>query len=66
MPGADGMFAMIDLRELKISCSPHNFIEEEAVPSDALVVEQTWAKVNKDGSPYLALFSASRISRSII
>jgi hypothetical protein len=51
MPRADGMFAMIDLRELEINYSPHNFIEDGAVPSDALVAGHTWAKVNKDGSP---------------
>jgi hypothetical protein len=51
MPRSDGAFALIDLREVTLSFSPINFHEDEAVPSDAKVVGQTWAKVNKDGSP---------------
>lgn len=51
MPRADGMFAMIDLRELDVTFSLHNFIEHEHVPNDAKIVGHTWSKVNKDGSP---------------
>jgi hypothetical protein len=43
--------ALIDLREVTVEYSPFRFIEGEAVPSDAAVVDQTWAKCNKDGSP---------------
>lgn len=51
MPRGDGMFAMINLRDLQVAYSPHNFIEHERVPKDATVVGHTWSKVNKDGSP---------------
>lgn len=51
MPRADGAFALIDMREVTLAFSPIKFHEDEAVPSDAKVVGQTWAKVNKDGSP---------------
>jgi len=51
MPRADGAFALIDLRELQSEFHTVQFIEDEAVPADANVVGQTWAKVNKDGSP---------------
>jgi len=50
MPRADGAFALIDLRELQIDFHQIPFIEEEAVPNDAKLVGETWAKVNKDGS----------------
>jgi len=50
MPRADGAFALIDLRELQIEFHTIQFIEEEAVPNDAKLVGETWAKVNKDGS----------------
>lgn len=51
MPRADGAFALIDLRDLSLEYNAARFIEEEAVPRDAQVVDQTWAKTNKDGSP---------------
>ena len=51
MPRADGMFALIDLRELKVSYYPMKFVEAERPPGDAEVVGYTWAKANKDGSP---------------
>ena len=44
-------FALIDLREITITYSPFRFIEEEPLPPDAVVVDHTWAKCNKDGSP---------------
>ncbi|HEX6376366.1 MAG TPA: DUF4236 domain-containing protein [Allosphingosinicella sp.] len=53
MPRADGAFALIDLRELQIDCEAVRFIEEEIVPDDAQVVGETWAKVNKNGTPDL-------------
>lgn len=46
-----GDYALIDLREMRVEFRSTNFIEEEAVPADAEVVEHTWAKVNLDGSP---------------
>lgn len=51
MPRADGAFALIDLREVKLEFNAVRFVEDETVPSDAKIVDQTWAKVNKDGSP---------------
>jgi hypothetical protein len=51
MPRPDGAFALIDLRELKIDFDAVQFIEDEAVPSDTTIVGETWAKVNKDGTP---------------
>ena len=50
MPRADGAFALIELREVDLQYHAVNFIEEEAVPPDTMVVGETWAKVNKDGS----------------
>lgn len=51
MPRGDGAFALIELRDIDLSFRAQQFVEEEAVPSDAQVVGNTWAKVNKDGSP---------------
>ncbi|WP_271879723.1 DUF4236 domain-containing protein [Phaeobacter italicus] len=51
IPRADGVFALIDIRELKIGIEGVRFHETEVVPSDAEVVGHTWAKTNKDGSP---------------
>lgn len=48
---ADGVFALIDIRELLITVERVRFHEIEGVPRDAKVVGQTWAKTNKDGSP---------------
>ena len=51
IPRADGVFALIDIRELQITVDGVRFHEIEGVPRDAKVVGQTWAKTNKDGSP---------------
>ena len=51
IPRADGVFALIDIRELKIDIEGVRFHENESVPQDAEVVGHTWAKTNKDGSP---------------
>jgi hypothetical protein len=53
MPRADGAFALIDLREIKLDFSAMQFVEEDNVPSDTEVVGQTWAKVNNNGTPDL-------------
>ena len=53
MPRADGAFGLIDLREIKIDFNAMQFVEQESVPSDTQVVGQTWAKVNKNGTPDL-------------
>ena len=51
IPRADGVFALIDIRELKIDIEGVRFHETEGVPNDAEVVGHTWARRNKDGSP---------------
>ena len=44
-------FALIDLRDLELSFINLQFMEQEAVPTDATIVKHTWAKSNADGSP---------------
>lgn len=44
-------FAIIELSELKFIFKPTRFIEEEAVPADSKIIDRTWAKVNKNGTP---------------
>ena len=41
----------ISYDNLKITGSEYRFIESDSVPSDTKIIGQTWAKVNKDGSP---------------
>jgi Protein of unknown function (DUF4236) len=43
--------AALPYQELLISARSIRFIEDEAVPSDASVVDQTWRFVNKKGGP---------------
>lgn len=45
--------ALISYRDLSVSFSISRFIEEdeECVPDDSEVIDETWAKVNRDGSP---------------
>lgn len=61
MPRPDGAFALIDLRELQIAFQAVQFIEEEAIPADTKVVGETWAKVNKNGTPDLRFRDNYRI-----
>ena len=42
---------MIDYSDFSIQVSPIRFIEDEAVPKDAQVVDHTWQYVNKNGTP---------------
>ena len=44
-------FAIIDYTEIDIDLKIQRFIEEEKVPSDTKIIDQTWHKVNKDGTP---------------
>lgn len=44
-------FALIDIKEFELSFSQHRFLEEQKIPSDTKIVDKTWAKVNKNGSP---------------
>ncbi len=48
---AQKKFGLVDIRELEFNFHGQRFIEEEKVPKDANVVDHTWAKVNKNGSP---------------
>jgi hypothetical protein len=42
---------LVDLAEVTVEYRPQRFLEEDGVPSDSKVVDHTWKKVNKDGSP---------------
>lgn len=42
---------LIDLKDLKIKFLRQKFIESETVPTDTKILEYTWAKVNKNGTP---------------
>jgi hypothetical protein len=44
-------FALIDIKDLELTFSQQNFLEEEKIPSDTKTIDKTWAKVNKNGSP---------------
>ncbi|MGS2760987.1 DUF4236 domain-containing protein [Sinomicrobium sp. M5D2P9] len=47
-----GEITLIDLRELRFRFHRQRFLEEEStIPSDSHIIDYTWAKVNKDGSP---------------
>lgn len=47
-----GAITLIDLHELYFRFHRQRFLEEKStIPSDTQVVDYTWAKVNKDGSP---------------
>lgn len=50
-PRADGAFALVDIRDLKVTFRHAQFIEQDKVPADAQVVGQAWFKANRDGSP---------------
>lgn len=44
--------SLIDIKELNFSFRPQRFLEnKEAIPSDTKIIDQTWAKVNKNGTP---------------
>ncbi len=44
-------FGLIDIKEVEFDFISNQFMEEEGVPSDSNVIGNTWAKVNKNGSP---------------
>lgn len=48
---AQKKFGLVDIRELDFNFHGQKFLEEEKVPKDAVVVDHTWAKVNKNGAP---------------
>lgn len=48
---SNGDFAIISIVDLELTFSQVRFTEQESVPRDANIMEYTWAKVNKNGSP---------------
>lgn len=44
-------FGLVDIRELDFNFHGQRFIESEKVPKDSDVIDYTWAKVNKNGTP---------------
>lgn len=44
-------FAIIGLNELRLTFTPVRFIETGNVPTDSKIIDRTWAKVNKNGTP---------------
>ena len=44
-------FGLIDIKDFELAFSQQRFLEEEKIPSDTKVVDNTWAKVNKNGTP---------------
>jgi len=49
--GSNQRFGLIDYRDLKLSFTAQRFIETQKVPSDSKIIDKTWAKVNKNGTP---------------
>jgi len=44
-------FGLIDIRDLNFSFYEQRFMEDQSLPADSSVVGNTWAKVNKNGTP---------------
>ncbi|HMR81963.1 MAG TPA: DUF4236 domain-containing protein [Niabella sp.] len=44
-------FAIIGLNELQFNFTPVRFVETGTVPNDSKIIDRTWAKVNKNGTP---------------
>jgi hypothetical protein len=49
--GSERDFALVRLTEVRLQHEILTFQETEGVPADTKVLGETWAKVNKDGSP---------------
>jgi len=49
--GSHSDFGLIRLHEVRIDYTRMPVLETEGVPADSKVVGESWAKVNKDGSP---------------
>jgi hypothetical protein len=47
----NGKYGAVSYDSINISFSPSRFIEDQAVPPDARIVDYTWRYVNKNGSP---------------
>lgn len=50
---ASKKFGLIDIRELDFDFQEQRYLEEEIIPKDTVVIDHTWAKVNKNGTPDL-------------
>src|SRR5690606_30328447 len=47
-----GNITITDFSDLKFKFYKQRFLEEKhTIPKDAVIIDRTWAKVNKDGSP---------------
>jgi hypothetical protein len=44
-------FGLVDLSDLQVSFKLTKFLEEESVPNDSKIIGESWAKINKDGTP---------------
>lgn len=44
-------FALIDIKDVELTFIQQRFLEEEKIPSDTKIIDKTWAKVNKNGTP---------------
>lgn len=44
-------FAVVNYTDLSVTFKQTRFIESEKVPEDTKIIDHTWFKVNKDGSP---------------
>ena len=44
-------FAIIPITDILFTYTYARFVETDIVPSDTKIIDKTWAKVNKDGSP---------------
>jgi hypothetical protein len=44
-------FGLVDIRDLQFIFRGQRFLEEEKITNDSQVVGETWAKVNKNGTP---------------
>lgn len=50
-PGPDGGTALANILAAKVKAGVVRFPERDVVPHDASVVDHTWERVNRDGSP---------------
>jgi hypothetical protein len=44
-------FAVIDVQDVTMEYVPFGFIEREEIPADSPIINHTWLKVNKNGTP---------------
>lgn len=51
MYSSDTNFALVGIDEVDFSHGSVRFTETESVPGDSRIIDQTWHKVNKNGSP---------------